>query len=56
VNSNVINIPHKESVLEYNELVELWKKQREQYQLWEVRLTFSTEELRKKMQAKIGRK
>lgn len=36
--------------MEYNELVELWKKQREQYQLWEVRLTSSTEELRKKME------
>lgn len=40
--------------MEYTELVELWKKQREQYQLWEVRLTFSTEKLRKEMETALN--
>lgn len=40
--------------MEYNELVELWKKQREQYQLWEVRLTFGSQKLRDQMEAALN--
>lgn len=40
--------------MEYNDLVELWKKQREQYQLWNVRLMQSAEILRNEMEKTLN--